>query len=109
MAAAVVAAFAVKKAVDNKQLSAEEALEITKRTFSAKGRVQGAWISATPEAYAYESRDYQSYKGGISVLEGDDEKRINSQLMPKLALYSNTLNQKTVLRSTKYGLFSTFI
>ena len=74
LAAAVVAAFAVKKAVDNKQLSAEEALEITRRTFSAKGRVQGAWISATPEAYAYESRDYQSYKGGISVLEGDDEK-----------------------------------
>lgn len=36
LAAAVVAAFAVKKAVDNKQLSAEEALEITKRTFSAK-------------------------------------------------------------------------
>ena len=71
---AVIAALMTKKALDEPCLSAEDALEYTKRAFSAKGNVQGAWISASPEIYTYDGREYDVYKGGISVLENDEEK-----------------------------------
>ncbi len=70
---AAIAAIATKKVLEQSKLSAEETLEFTKRAFSAKGHVQGAWISATPELYAYEGQEYEVYKGGISILEDDRE------------------------------------
>lgn len=71
---AVVAALVTKKVLDERSLSAEDALEYTKRAFSAKGHVQGAWISAAPETYSYDGREYDVYKGGISVFENEEEK-----------------------------------
>ena len=59
---AVIAALMTKKALNERSLSAENALEYTKRAFSAKGHVQGAWISASPEIYTYDGREYDVYK-----------------------------------------------
>lgn len=70
---AISAALMTKKVLDERSLSAEDALEYTKRAFSAKGHVQGAWISASPEVYTYDGREYDVFKGGISVLENDEE------------------------------------
>lgn len=62
----ITTSFLLKDKIHSMPISSNVALELVKRAFKEKGKIDGSWIYTIPEVFSSEHLTYNVFKAGVS-------------------------------------------
>lgn len=62
----IASSYLLKDTINSMPLSSNAALELVKKAFKEKGKIDGSWIYTVPEVYSTDHLTYNVFKAGIS-------------------------------------------